>query len=336
MGVDSHPLDGSLSSWDSVSDAYEWDTLLVGNGLSVNVWPAFEYPTLFDHARGGGLTREDLALFDGTPNFERVLADLNTTIRVSDVVGVDTAPFYERYRRIQLALGHAIREVHLNRWDISDAALAAIRTELLRYEWIFTTSYDLILYWAMGMGPSGRFEPFVDLFRWGNRCSFDPQRADVNVGWIPVYFLHGALHLVVGGSGDTWKLRRNAIQTLLDQFGQPISGDPQARPLLVTEGSSRDKVRAIEGNDYLSHALDRLRQRELPVVVFGSSLSREDGHLVEALNEHKRPVAVSLYPAAKREVATQQSDIFGRLEAEPLLFFDSSTHPLGRPGLRAL
>jgi hypothetical protein len=332
----SHPLDGSLPSWGSIASEYDWDTLLLGNGLSINTWPRFAYRALLDHAHDGGLTANDRELFDGTPNFERVLADLNTAIRLAAVMGLDTTPFQERYRRIQLALGHAVREVHLNRWDVERSVLAAIRQELLQYEWIFTTAYDLLLYWAMGSSPNGSFQPFVDLFRWANRCEFDPQRASVEAGWIPVYFLHGALHLVVGGDGTTWKLRRNEIQNLLDQFGEPIPGDAQARPLLVTEGSARDKIQAIEGNVYLSHALDRLRDLDLPIVIFGSSLNREDQHLVDALNEHPgRPVAVSLYPAARRDLAAQQSDVFARLEAEPLLFFDSTTHPLGSSALCA-
>jgi hypothetical protein len=176
----------------------------------------------------------------------------------------------------------------------------------------------------------------MDHFRYGGRCEFDPNRADVPADQIPVYFLHGALHLVVSGTGTTWKLRRNEIRTILDQFGQPIPGDPQSRPLLVTEGSVRDKLHAIEGNDYLAHALDRLRQVELPVVVFGSSLSVEDEHLTAALNEHRRPVAVSMYPAARQTLRERQSMIYGRLyQAEPLLFFDSTTHPLGSADLRA-
>jgi hypothetical protein len=188
----------------------------------------------------------------------------------------------------------------------------------------------------MGCGPGGRFEPFVDHFRWGGTLQFDSARADVFVDQIPVYFLHGALHLVVGGTGATWKLRRGVLQTLLDQFGQPIAGDPQARPLLITEGSARDKLQSIERNDYLSHGLSRLRQADLPTVVFGSSLSPQDQHLVDALNENpQRPVAVALLPASRRELASRQADIYGRLQAETLLFFDSTTHPLGLPELCA-
>jgi hypothetical protein len=157
----------------------------------------------------------------------------------------------------------------------------------------------------------------------------------VYAGQIPIYFLHGALHLVVGGTGVTWKLRRTAIHTLLDQFGQPIAGDERARPLLVTEGSARDKLQAIEANEYLTHALGRLRANRQPLVVFGSSLSEQDRHIADALNEFpERPVAVSMLPGDRRAVATAQLEIYGRLRAETLLFYDATTHPLGSSDLR--
>ncbi len=100
----------------------------------------------------------------------------------------------------------------------------------------------------------------MDHFRYGGRCEFDPARASVLADRIPVYFLHGALHLVAGGTGATWKLTQRDLDTILDQFGKPIKGDAKARPLLVTEGSAKDKLAAIEDNAYLSHALTRLRE----------------------------------------------------------------------------
>ncbi|HTZ87462.1 MAG TPA: DUF4917 family protein [Solirubrobacteraceae bacterium] len=313
---------------------FDESVLLLGNGLSINVWPQFDYGSLFDHAQQGGLTSVDLTLFDGDTNFETVLAGLNTAIRVNDTLGIETAPVYERYRGIQQALGRVIREVHVTRGAVPDRVLEAIRAELAQYEWIFTTSYDLLLYWAMACGG---WKPFIDGFRYrnpGTYLEFDPER-EVEHDEVPVYFLHGALHLVVNGSGVTWKLRGGDLQTILDQFGDRIEGDPQARPLLVTEGSARDKLRAIEGNSYLAYVLARLRGVNLPVVVFGSRLGKSDEHLIDALNEHpRRAIAISMQRASKREMAMQQSDVYGRLETDDLIFFDAETHPLGDQGLR--
>jgi hypothetical protein len=327
--------DGTLYSWSDIEDAEGWEVLLLGNGLSMNVWKPFGYRALFDHAAKAKLTDEDRALFAGMSNFERVLADLSTAIRVASVIGLKTDEFYERYRSIQRALGHAVREVHLIRSHVPNETLGVIRDTLESFEWIFTTSYDLLIYWAMGYG--GSYAPFKDHFRYAGRCQFDPARAPVYEGEIPVYYLHGALHLVVGGTGETWKLKLTSLQTILDQFGQPIAGDPQARPLLVTEGSAHEKLRAIEDNDYLSHCLDRLRANDLPMVVFGSSLSEQDQHLVEALSEiPDRPIAVSMMRgSSKRERARTQVDLWARLGVESLYFYDATTHPLGNQDLAA-
>jgi hypothetical protein len=331
--VATDPPDGSLLDWRDIEHAHPWQTLLLGNGLSINIWPSFAYGSLFDHARGGGLSDVDCALFDGTMNFEAVLGDLRTAIRIGDIIGAPTTAFEQRYRNIQLALGHAVREVHVARAQVPDATLARVRSVLEAFEWVFSTSYDLLLYWSMALG--GRFEPFMDHFR-GSPCVFRPSVINVPAGKVPVYFLHGALHLVVGTTGMTRKLTANIVRTLLAQFGQPIPGDPGARPLLVTEGSSRDKLRAIEGNAYLSHALDRLRERAEPTVVFGSSLSEQDRHLADALSENPhKPVAVSMTRAPRHELAAKQIEIYGRLKVDSLLFFDSTTHPLVAPTLNA-
>ena len=132
MGASTQAIDGSLSDWQDIADTHEWEILLLGNGLSINVWDGFRYGKLFDHAHNAGLTADDLALFSGTPNFERILADLNTAIRVAEVKGVDPRLFYQSYRRIQLALGHAIRQVHpigsrfqTGRWTPFAASLRA-------------------------------------------------------------------------------------------------------------------------------------------------------------------------------------------------------------------
>lgn len=324
--------DGTLVDWRDIATSYKWDTVLLGNGMSINIWAPFGYRKLYDRAKLSGLSARDRKLFSSTPNFERVLADLLTAIRVNDAVGLDTKPLLERYRNIQLALVHAVREVHLKLNRVPLATRKIIGDTMGQFEWVFTTSYDLLVYWAMA---AGGFEPFMDHFRNRGRCEFDPARAtSVPANRIPVYFLHGALHLVVGSSGASWKLRQTDLDTILDQFGKPITGDPEARPLLVTEGSAADKLAAIEDNVYLSHALERLRGRTLPLVVFGSSLSEHDSHLAEALSENPdRPVAISMLPAPKKDLLAQQVDISGRLEASSLLFFDATSHPLGNRAL---
>lgn len=336
--MDGHHIDGTLVGWPDVEKEATWEALLLGNGFSINIWRGFEYPSLYDEAdrgtRHGGLKPTDRHLFEdlGTKNFELVLAEIRSAIRMAELVGEDPAPYYERYRSVQAALAAAVRAAHITRIEIPDHSLSIIRDELLRYRAVFTTCYDVIVYWAMGYG--GTFEGFCDCFWANGRNEFDPTDVRIRGGRTPVYFAHGALHLIVAGAGTTRKLIRGD-QTLLDQFGGPIPGDPTARPLLITEGSSQDKIRAIDNNPYLIHCVDRLRRRPDPLVVFGHGLgAAQDQHLVDAINEHpERPVAVSIRPGSRKAVLARQAHFRGALHTKHLYFFNSETHALGNPKL---
>jgi hypothetical protein len=239
--------------------------------MSINVSARFAYESLYEEADfEEGLSDHDQEVFEtfGTTNFEVVLARLRDGIALADVLGRETKPYRLRFRSVQAALGNTIRKVHLDWDDIPDDTLEAFKSTFEGYSQIFTTSYDLLMYWAIVQGDD--FEYFCDCFWSNERNEFDPDHCTVWDNYIPVYYLLGALHLVVGGSGATRKLTRDGTSLdgarLLDQFGQPIPGDSEARPLLVSEGSARDKLQAIESNDYLSHAYHLLKEAEEPLV----------------------------------------------------------------------
>lgn len=336
MSLSSHPVDGNLAHWSEITAEFDgWSALLLGNGLSMHVWNPFGYPSLFEKAgQVRALSDADRTLFRAldTSNFERVLADLAAAIRMAEALGQDSQPYLERYSSIQMGLGKAVRSVHVNRSGVPDESLEAIGRILQEQEYVFTTSYDLILYWAMG---AVKYQNLCDCF-WGEKFCFDPEEADIPSHLTPVYFLHGALHLVVMGSGVTRKLTQTSLRTLLDQFGRPLDGDKRARPLLITEGSSQNKLQAIEGNDYLAHGHDRLGGCGLPLVVFGSDLGEQDQHLVDALNRNPdRALAVSIRRAGKtkKEIRSAQGVLRAALDAEPLVFFEAESHPLGSPEL---
>ncbi len=95
MTVDD-PTDGTLLSWDEVKDRCQWDTLLIGNGMSVNVWRGFAFASPYEEAeRGtkfGGLSDEDKRPFKAlvdTHNFELVLAKLRDAIRLAELLEQD-------------------------------------------------------------------------------------------------------------------------------------------------------------------------------------------------------------------------------------------------------
>lgn len=337
--VDGTSFDGTLVEWEDLEDLHPWDTLLVGNGLSSHVWRPFGYRSLFENSANNStiLQAPDRKLFEahGTTNFELVLSELRSAVKTAEALGEDPTPYLTRYRLIQQALGDAVRGVHIERENVSDGILASIKATLRDFEWVFTTNYDLLIYWAMG--ADGSWKPCCDGFYKNSRNEFEPKFRP-NENQIPIYFLHGALHLVELSDGTTVKRvrQRDGLSRILDGFGKPFENDEGARPLLVTEGSFNEKLQAISANAYLLHCLEMLAERKLPMVIFGSSIGESDQHLIEAIARHPdRPVAISMQDGDKADLMVRQADIWGRLNVQPLYFFRAESHPLGRPELEA-
>lgn len=333
-----HPVDGALASWQEVEREGEWRELLLGNGLSSHIWPAFAYGSLYARACSSGLLAGgDRELFkaNATENFETVLRALAVSIGTLSALGEPAVKgLRKRYLHVQRALGAAVRGVHVPLAQLPASTRRAVRSTLREYRWVFTTNYDLVLYWCAGYGES--FDGFADLFFCNDRLEFNPARSALGRDSTGLVYLHGALHLLVDRNGVARK-RRSRASTLLAQFGQPDATDSLTRPLLVAEGSAHEKSRIINGNDYLSFGLNQLRRGRCGLVVFGLSLREEDAHLLSALNfGAKRPIAVGIRPGTRTENRRRQARVRALIDAEELFFFDSSTHPLGDQALSPL
>lgn len=334
------PYDGTLDDWRDVEQAQVWDAVVLGNGMSINVWGNFAYESLYKHAKKIKLfSKEDEALFDklDIENFEEVLHKLSDAILIGDAIGEPSRTARARHESIQKALAHAVQAVHVEQGEIPLDSLEAIRAALRQYRHVFTTSYDLLVYWAAAKGPPDHpFDGFYDFFWAKEKNAFDESTIRVQPGSTRtrLYFLHGALHLVVLRDGTTCK-QTASFATLLNKFERPFKGDHTARPLIVTEARAADKLRSINSNGYLSYCWRTLGEANCPIVVFGHSLSDQDRHLVDALNQHPdRAIAVGIRSDSKRKNAKELHRIAGLLEPRPLYFFDSASHPLGMKGLR--
>lgn len=321
---------GELIDWVDLEDVFAGAALLLGNGFSGRIWPGFSYDKLFEQA--DDLDDRELALFEalGTSNFESALEALSTTLTVVESYGLPTGALLASYLRIQGALGCAVRAVHVEWRVLPDEALDAIQKELLRHRSVFTTCYDLLVYWGMACGDG--FSSLGDGF-WGKPLCHRANHGSLeSMGKIPVYYLHGALHLSARSDGRTGKHHRS-LSAVLEKFGLPLPDDPRSRPLLVTEGSSQHKLRVIEGNGYLTFCREALTRCSYPIVAFGFSFSEQDRHIAEAINQHAdRPVAVSMrsLDQSKAELKARQSVIQSLLHTDDLYFYDPSSHPLGQ------
>lgn len=270
-------------NWRSIESGYEQQALLLGNGASRALWDGFAYGSLLEEACSRidhPLTEADQRIFDSlesTSNFERVLQAIGTAKKVAVALGHPTRELTQRYKSIQRALIESVTSTHVP-WDlVPGLSLTRIRRALEFYEYVFTTNYDLITYWAVMSADRGA--GFLDYCLHGNFHEIhDWTWADRRT---KVLYLHGGIHLYQRLEGGTIK-RTASSENLLRLFeSRPLV---YAVPLFISEGNYRDKVRAIHRNDYLSFALGQLASYEGRLVVFGSSLGVADRHLAEAMS----------------------------------------------------
>ncbi len=342
-----------LANWEDVRPQafptkHARPSILLGNGISVNVWPDFSYASLKDHALNGGeLLESDLGVFEefGT-NFERILSSLLVTERALRAMGRKKAAAAARelYLRVQNALVKAVKDVHL-RWsddqDFQDV-LTEIGGELRRYNRVYTTNYDVLVYWSiLHVNEYENRDVFKDAF-FSNRSGddtveFNIADAKVSKSASLVLYPHGALHLVRASDGSTHKLCRREGSRLLERFGETVLDD--AVPLVVTEGSSERKRESIAQTEYLAYCREEMGNDDQPLVIMGHSLSAEDAHLLEAISDRpdfrKRAFLIGIYPPAG-DIDDQVSHFLQLFAGtvHTVAFFDSRTHPLGDPELR--
>lgn len=210
-------IDENLVEWDELS-SQDWNSLLVGNGFSINIWKKFDYGTLYELAKSDAvdkpLSDKEIALFNhlGSSNFEDVLRVLYHAKLVDEQLG---SPQKEEINRLYIntknALASAVSYAHIPHASTSSLE---INNQLRPYKNVFSTNYDLIPYWSIMEADRWRF---TDYF-WGEGNCFDISDTDVNADRTKIHYLHGAIHLVELTNGKTKKLTANGLERLSDLF----------------------------------------------------------------------------------------------------------------------
>ncbi|APW62394.1 DUF4917 family protein [Paludisphaera borealis] len=351
----------SLRTWSEIEKLlpphvdYNRRGILIGNGASTAIWHKFRYSTLFsiacDPSRESHLEGYDQRVFDqlGTVNFEAVLSAIVMAGKVWKVFNKpqeDIGDLRKSYSRIKHCLISAVKSVHAPYDQFDDERKKTVSEALKEFGYVYSTNYDLMLYWAMMDNPRA----FKDFF-WvsddkDERNWFDLGDTDE---WddktTKVFYLHGGLHLRKEPRG-TFKIIGGEAGNLLNQFD--VQGE--AIPLFISEGTHKDKHSAIVRNEYLSFAYEKFSKHRGSLVVFGHALSEQyDQHLVEAMkkwrrydqkrhrgNTIRRVIAFSMVPWEDETQIIAQKVRLRRELADhyELYFFDSTTHPLGADSLR--
>jgi len=296
--------------------------LLFGNGLGRTYWEAFGYKSLLDvfGDRPVGRYLCTKELFDKlkTSNFEEVLRAIYHAYLVS-IDNLDATKTL--YVDVQKALISAVNSVHPKHAQIPNEEIAEC---FCKYKGVFTTDYDLLPYWAI---LSGYSQVLVDFF-WGGKF-FDSRRVGLFEGKIPVYFLHGALHLRSKNISDTEKIPI----TLQSEVEGALELDfEQSFPLFITEGNYKQKLNRIKSNSYLNFCYQSLCQTYGELDIYGHDLNQDfDRHIIDAIRQSDNErIAVGVL---SRLSAPEKKLFMGRIRSlfsdqnRKIDFYESNTHP---------
>lgn len=321
-------IDQNLIDWEEISEL-EWKNILIGNGFSINIWQRFDYDTLFNLAQWDKVDARSnaqiLALFDhvGNSNFEAVLRILYHAMLVDKQLGnPQEAQIKGLYESTKNALASAVNFAHM---PPALADFNAINRELRYYKNIFTTNYDLILYWTIMDSNTSQFKDYF----WGEKGCFNSADIFVTEDKTKLHYLHGAIHLVELPNGKTKKLTANGLGRLSDLFDL---NHPEQFPLFISEGSSKWKISRIKKNDYLRFCYEKLASCENGLVIIGHSLHKDyDQHIIDAILEcGSRKIAVGVWlHQDNEEIVAFKSKLSNDLRNKKLYFFNSESHPLG-------
>jgi len=246
--------------------------VLLGNGFSIACRQCFNYDQLYQ-AVHPFLSRRMLDVFQvaGTTNIELVLQHYEEVASKQKVCGVlgslDQETVLRDAKSLRQMFLQTIAELHpAFALAVSDDEQAACASFLHEYDNIFSTNYDLLLYWVVVQALENHIRRLND-------------REES-----PVFFLHGAMHL-----HHDW-------QTFCHPVGHDL-GPKEGHILqsrwtreefarLVAEGTSLTKRMQIDEDPYLQACFRHLRSIDGCLITFGFSFGENDAHISEAIAEN--------------------------------------------------
>ncbi len=267
--------------------------LLLGNGFSIACDPIFDYGNLFEYVKQKGLSSNAIPVFDylGTNNFEGVLRLLQDSIWVKShykmVYGKKPRGTIEDdLDSVKKALVEAIAQTHLSHSGlIADSRKERCLKFIEPYKNVFTTNYDLLLYWVAMHGLEQKIEARDGFLACINEPTAPYLVFSQHLGDRKgILFLHGGLHLYLE-EGETRKHSWRRTDTPIIEL---VKNGLQRNqyPHFVAEGLASKKLEQIHMSDYLSYCLGKLSRIEQSLVVFGLSFGKSDQHILNAIADN--------------------------------------------------
>ena len=176
-----------------------------------------------------------------------------------------------------------------------------VAEEITNFGNIFTTNYDLYLYWII-MNIKERDEKqenhYQDLFWYKKDENEYTYFAGKPLGCSKkIFYLHGALFIYQKYYSEQKKIKRNKAEKLIDLISKEIHRGNI--PIFISESEGRIKEEAIRKNEYLNFCLQELEASNNPIMIFGNTLYQVDKHLIEAIKKTQRNIYYCIYTKGK-------------------------------------
>lgn len=321
-----------ILNWSVLAKRFGGSDLLLGNGFSINIAPRLRYDSLFDEflIRCGPKYRKRFRSFN-TTNFEIILEKLSNAKDVNKIFNIETTEIEYSIECLKDGLIKTIEAVHPRWAKTNQAQLERIAIRLNTFTNVYTLNYDLYLYRIILIlkdkhRDDRSIAQYSDYF-WESYdekfLCFDTSQEFK--GYRHPYYLHGALFLFRESSYDLKLRKADSPAELMEVIGNTIREGRM--PLFVSEGTPEQKKESIGRSSYLRFALKKLEESDNSLVIFGTSLSEPDKHIINAINSNQRDLAISIHAGSKSddELISEKHRIKSKFPRHKVKFFHSDT-----------
>lgn len=322
--------------------------LLIGNGFSISYDKnIFSYDALntFIEDTQNDLVKKIFKLTN-TRNFEYIMEQLSITAKIIEEFNGDRV-LIEKIATMNLSLKEAlidaVEELHpahvfAIKEEESKMCANFIMDYLNTMGKVFTTNYDLLLYWVLMRHMKDRDFDCSDGF---GRDKLEEDGSISHIEKKPelywgknkdgqnIYYIHGALLLFNNGAWITKETydEKNK-KSILERITKRI--DRRSYPIFVAGGNSEEKLFQIRHNQYLSFCYDKLSTIEGSLVTFGFNFGENDQHIIDAINEASKPripkglstIYIGVYSKENQE---HIEAIRNRFQIQDVNIFDAKT-----------
>ena len=271
--------------------------LLVGNGFSMAYdHKIFSYNALYNFI--DGLEDHFLSRLFGiikTKNFELVMQQLDNFCELIEVFGSDETlldKVKEASANLKSSLINAVGSLHPEHVfkipdDESENCASFVSSYLDNNGSIFSTNYDLLLYWVLMRNNLKRHVDGFGREREDDEEDFSTDPEYTELRWGPnksrqnTFYLHGALPLFDTGIHIV-KEEYDSSGYLLENIERRM--EKSEYPIFVAAGNGDEKLNHILHNRYLTYCYEALCNIEGSLVTFGFNFGEYDHHIIDAVN----------------------------------------------------